>query len=183
MRTNTIVTLVIIVVILLVAGIFTYTTIKNKSPKINEDTKQIFADDSTDFHYTDINGNEISLEQYLGRVLVVTSWASWSPYSESDLTALNDLSNNYSENEVIFMAINRKETKEMAERFLNTQPEYSNLLLVLDPTDHFYNAVAGYAMPETVIFDQAGEISLHIKGVADTNDIKDQVEILINNET
>ena len=180
MRKSTIFFIFFLLLLLIIAGFFTYNIVKNGKTEVSEETKQIFSDESEDFYYTDINGNEISLEQYLGRVLVVMSWASWSPYSANDLKQLNELAGNYDESDVIFMAINRKENKEMAERFLNTIPNPDNLLLVLDPTDNFYKAVAGYAMPETVIFDEQGEISLHVKGVADTADIKSNIELILS---
>jgi len=181
MSRNTIITLVVICMVVVMAGVFTYTILVKNS--INESTKQIFKAETEDFAYTDLAGNVVSLEQYLGKILVVTSWASWSPFSKNDLIELNELASGYGHEEIVFIAINRKENKDMAERFMNTLPDLEDLLVILDPTDHFYNAVSGYAMPETVIFDTQGEIMLHIKGVAKVEDIKKELEILVVNES
>jgi len=183
MTKKTTVILILIVVTLLVAAVATYKVVQKNKNTINEETKEIFSSESKDFTYTDINGNEVSLEQYLGKILVVTSWASWSPFSKNDLVDLDDLASNYSQSEVVFIAINRKETKEMAERYMNTLPDLDNILIVLDPSDHFYTAVSGYAMPETVVFDTKGEVVLHVNGVVKTKDIKDEIEILTKNPT
>jgi len=48
---------------------------------------------------------------------VVATWASWSPFSTADLNTLSELSSEFSDEEVVFMAINRKESKEQAARF------------------------------------------------------------------
>jgi len=85
MTKKTTVILILIVVTLLVAAVATYKVVQKNKNTINEETKEIFSSESKDFTYTDINGNEVSLEQYLGKILVVTSWASWSPFSKNDL--------------------------------------------------------------------------------------------------
>jgi thiol-disulfide isomerase/thioredoxin len=184
MTKNTYIILGVMLAIVVLAGIFTYVVIQRDNNSINEETKEIFASETTEgFAYTDIKGNDTSLEQYLGRILVVTSWASWSPFSKDGLTSLDSLASKYSVDEIIFLAVNRKETKEMAERYMNTLPSLDNLLIILDPTDHFYTAVAGYAMPETVIFDTRGDIILHIKGVVKVADIEAELEILLNKDS
>jgi len=181
MSRNAIITLIVICIVMIIAGIFTYSVLQKNT--INENTKEIFKAETEDFAYTDLAGNTVSLEQYLGKVLVVTSWASWSPFSKNDLTELNELASRYNKEKFVFIAINRKENKEMADRFMKTLPDLGNLLVILDPSDHFYNAVSGYAMPETVVFDTQGEIVLHIKGVAKVDDIKKELEILVANES
>ncbi|HMO78380.1 MAG TPA: TlpA disulfide reductase family protein [Candidatus Paceibacterota bacterium] len=147
--------------------------------RIDQDTLAIFSDVPGEVAYTDINGNEISLEQYVGNVLVVATWASWSPYSVTDLPILAKLVKEFDSAEVTFLAINRKETKEQAARFLASMPDLSDLLLVLDPRDHFYTSVGGYAMPEVVIYNKRGEITHHFRGDAKEESINEAINQLL----
>lgn len=149
---------------------------------VDESTRNIFTSTPGQATYTDVNGAERSLEDYLGQVLVVTSWASWSPFTQNDFTSLNLIANDYVGKDVVFMAINRKETKEQAARYLATIPPYSNLLVVIDTEDRFYSSVAGYAMPETIVFDKTGAITLHLRGVVDAVAVRAAVDAALGAE-
>ena len=163
-----------LVFVIIVFGLITLYVADRNHLGIKTETKEIFTDTSEDEStYQDILGNKVSLDTYLGRVMVVSAWASWSPFSSADLQALNDLATNYSDDNVVFIAMNRKETKEQAVRYLNTLPKIPNLLVVIDTEDKFYERVGGYAMPETIIFDRKGNIVLHDRGVVDLENISD----------
>lgn len=131
---------------------------------INEETRKIFSSESDTPTYVDIHGNQVRLDEYLGRVMIVNSFASWSPFAVTDLANLNELASRYNEEDVVFIAINRKETKEQVQRYVVTLPPYDRIRYVIDQEDRFYASVGGYAMPETVIFDQKGSIAEHIRG-------------------
>ena len=160
----------------------TYFIVSKSSNKINEDTVALFSNPEGEAPYTDLLGNPVSLEQYLGRTLVVATWASWSPFSTADLNTLSELSSEFSDEEVVFMAINRKESKEQAARFLQTLQNITGVVMVLDPRDAFYLTVGGYAMPEVVIYNRKGEVVEHFRGVANKADIKTVVENIINSK-
>jgi hypothetical protein len=70
------------------------------------------------------------------------------------------------------LAINRAEDAVTAERFLNYYNLWSDVELLLDPTDHFYKSIGGYAMPETVIFDEKGSTKAHFRGVVTQAEIE-----------
>lgn len=159
-----------------VAGYIQY----QKNYGITDEAVSVFSNVEGEAPYSDLLGNPVSLDTHLGKVLVVATWASWSPFSAPDLTMLNSLATQFDSNQVVFMAINRKETKEQAARFMATQPSFDNLLVVLDPRDHFYGAVGGYAMPEVVIYNERGEVVLHERGVANEAIIKAAVEAELN---
>lgn len=175
-------TLIALAILLVIAlGITTYIVYQNKNAVL-EETIEVFSNKPGESPYSDLLGNPVSLEQYLGKVLVVVSWASWSPFSQNDLTMLVELASEYSRDDVIFMAINRKETKEQAARYVQTIPSLEGLVVVLDPRDAFYSAVGGYAMPEVVIYNKRGEIVQHSRGVAQKSEIKTTLETLLNKE-
>ena len=153
------------------AGVGTAYFLYQKNHSVKEETISIFSNVEGEAPYSDLLGNPVSLNVHLGKVLVVATWASWSPFSAGDLKMLNDLATELNNDGVVFMAINRKETKEQAARFLSTQPNFERLLLVLDPRDHFYSSVEGYAMPEVVIYNNLGEVVLHERGVANKDNI------------
>lgn len=180
MKNNTKFILVLVVIVCLL-GTLTFFVTRQAKNRIDEATLATFSNIPGSAAYTDLNGNEISIEQYFGKILVVNSWASWSPFSATDLPLLAKLAGEFNSDEVVFLAINRKETRDQAVRFVNTLPNLGSLVLVLDPRDHFYASVGGYAMPEMVIYNQVGEIIQHFRGDANENKIREVLNQLLNN--
>jgi len=114
--------------------------------------------------YTDISGNETNLEQYLGQVLIVHSWASWSPFSKAELQSLSEISKQYADQGVQVVAINRGEDIRTAQQYLTSIGITDEVTLVVDTNDQYYKNIGGYTMPETVLYDVDGEIVEHIRG-------------------
>jgi thiol-disulfide isomerase/thioredoxin len=125
--------------------------------------------------YTAVNGADVSLQDYFGSILFVNAWASWSPLSRDELIALNIVAGEYRDKGVTFLAVNRKETSAQAERFLATLPPLPNLVLVIDTNDHFYSHSDGYAMPESLIFDENGKLIRHERTVQTADTIRQLV--------
>lgn len=137
-------------------------------------------DDGTAF--TDLSGNPVQLDQYSQTIRVVSSWASWCPLCAADLSALDQLAKANAGNGVIVIAINRKESKEQAERYLKTLPPLTEVLVLLDPDDAFYELIDGYAMPEVVIYDRGGNDVYRHRGQLDVEAVQRQVTNLLENQ-
>lgn len=120
------------------------------------------GDDVTE--YTDLTGNQLNLKEKVGKVLVVSSWASWSPDSHQQLLELEKVAAQFTDGQVAVFAINRSEQKNTAASYLKTHPVSESVLLVYDSNDYYFSVVGGYTMPETIIYDQAGAIAHHIRG-------------------
>lgn len=129
--------------------------------------------------YTDISGNPVNLDKYLGQNLIVHSWASWCPQCVDQLKMFSSVISTLENTKLI--AINRGEDRVTAEGFLNHYELWSDVELIIDPTDHFYKTIEGYAMPETVIFDKNGSIVAHFRGVVSETDIKTALANLESN--
>ena len=168
--------LLLLGVVLLIVTICTGLFIQYKDNEVLDETVAIFSDIEGGAAYTDLLGNTVSLEKYLGKVMVVASWASWSPFSQNDLLMLSELAEQYNSGDVVFLAINRKENKEQAMRYVSTLPTLANVVVVLDPRDHFYSAVGGYAMPELLVYNQKGEIAGHFRGVAPKEEVRTLID-------
>lgn len=154
---------IIIVFVLLAIGFTVYLKI-NGTGSINKETRDLFTNTTDTPTYTDIHGNSVQLNEYLGKILVVNSFASWSPFSETDLANLNEIAKSFPAEEVVFLAINRKESKEQVQRYIATLPTYDQIRFVIDQEDRFYLSVGGYAMPETLIFATDGTIIEQVRG-------------------
>lgn len=128
--------------------------------------------------FTDIEGNEVTLADYFGNVLVVTSWASWCPQCATDLPLLTQLAQDYSNSGVQVLAVNRAENRYSAERFLDSLQLEDGMKIILDPEDHFFIAHEGFAMPETILYDKKGNIVLHQRGQLHLDELRIALEEL-----
>jgi thiol-disulfide isomerase/thioredoxin len=122
--------------------------------------------------YLDMSQSKVDFAGDIGKVLVVSSWASWCPQCAEDIGRLDQVASEFKDREVVFLAINRAENPYTAERFLNTFQKPQNVRIVLDPSDHFFASNAGYAMPETIVYDEDGEIKSHQRGNLNTDELK-----------
>lgn len=175
-KTQAIVAGGILLGLLIVTGVYTYQTVTKNRLTDSAAGVALFGEESNDeVQYTTLDGSDVALSDYLGKVLYINTWASWSPLSGPELTTLNEVAAAYQDRDIVFLALNRKETHDQAARFVASLPPLPHVTLVIDTTDQFYGAVGGYAMPETVVYNAAGEVLYHER----TPQTRDQMTALI----
>lgn len=169
MSRASLITVIVIVSVLLVASWFTYQISSLNPERVLQESQAnaALSNDQSGSGYTSLEGESLLLEQFLGEPIVVLSWASWCPQCAVQLSILGDVQAQVSE-DVVFLAINRAEDKLTAERYLNQNNVPDKINLILDAGDSFYSSIGGYAMPETIVYNQRGEMVGHFRG--DVND-------------
>lgn len=181
MKKSNIFTALLLLLILIVTGTLTYLYLKVPRDTQGSDASTGLRGETTGV-FLNLAGEEISFDAHAGRVRAVTSWASWNPFSVQDLQTFNTVALQYKDTGVVFLAINRKESKEQAERFLSTLPPLQNIEFAIDTQDTFYTSIGGYAMPETVIYDDRGAIKEHKRGTMTESEFKNALEKVIGNQ-
>lgn len=157
------VTLIILLLIIIAAAAFTWSIIHDPLPRHSPAAQALSGGAADTAPYTDLTGNPVALQDEVQGVLVINVWASWSPDSATELVDLARLAETY-QDQVSIVAINRAEPASTAERFLREVGATAAMRLVLDPDDSYYRSIGGYAMPETIIYDTAGEVVHHQRG-------------------
>lgn len=176
-----IITLLVIIIAIVIVAVGTYLVRYQFSKEEANQAKNTLFASGAETPYVDQNGTPTSLDSYLGKIIVVNSWASWSPFSVQELQDLNEIAGEYKDKNVVILAVNRKENRDQSDRFLATLPPLPYIRIVTDTKDYFYNAVGGYAMPETLIYNQAGTIVEHTEGVQSKDDLRTILDSLNNN--
>lgn len=168
-RKEGLITLLFIAAILLAVGFFAWQ--KSSENKEHTQLEKSFGSENA-IKYTNMDGQEISLAEQTEGVTVAIAWASWCPACNKDLITLSNLASQYQDKNIKFIAVNRAEDKTTAERYLTTVVTKQNLTLVLDPSDGFYKSINGYAMPETVVYGESGDIIAQYKGDVDSSKLQ-----------
>ncbi len=168
---------VILIIVLSVIVIFTAVYFKSNTTD-NVDVVNNFSS-APEFNLPDSLGNNITLSEVGGEIKVVNFWASWSPYSADELSALVRLKNEYGDRLAI-VALNRDVISEEGKAFLESLDLGSSLIFVYDKNDEYFNKVDGYAMPETLFLNKDGDILIHKHGPMSYDEMNKQVKLLFN---
>jgi len=181
MSRQSVITLVIIVSVVCIAGWYAYfvtqkANVVDYSDSAAANSLQTRPDQTP---YTDINGNQVYLDDYLGKVLVVNSWASWCPACAQVLPELSKLGQQYETQGVVVLAINRAEPVATAQSFLRSVNAVEGVKLVLDPSDRYFGSVDGFTMPETLFYDTNGNVVVHKRGPMNFSEMSSYVQKII----
>ncbi|MFT5036581.1 MAG: thiol-disulfide isomerase/thioredoxin [Candidatus Azotimanducaceae bacterium] len=174
-----IVTLIVIVGVVVSIGVFTFISSSSQSTETSEATRAL-GDTEVGAPFTDINGNPFSLEQFDGKVRVVNSWATWCPFCITELPDFGLLSSEFSPDEVVVIAINRKEDKARVRAFIDQIGSLGTIIFVQDPNDIFYKSIGGFSMPETVFYDREGNVSFHKHGFMTLKEMREHTNTALS---
>lgn len=164
MNRQSLIVVLVLGIILLLVGYFAWQALTKDTvdPLASSDAAAALIPTSSSTTYTNLQGEPQSLSHHLGSVIVVHSWATWVPTSPQSLRDLSQLQAEFAARNVTVLAINRSEPRSTALQFLR-QVDATNLTLLADEDDQFYQAVGGQTMPETLFYDDAGQIVHHAK--------------------
>lgn len=162
MNKTNFITIAVIAALLLGAFAVTYFVSLHPNDAPDSEAKKYLASDALVF--TDLEGNPLTLDAYEGKVRVVNTWASWSPFSAEELKGLDELGAEFKDKNIVVIAVNRKEPKEQAVRFLRSLKNFDNIVFAIDTLDSYYASVGGFSMPETLVYDARGNKIFHKRG-------------------
>lgn len=163
MNKSGLITIFVLVVIVVGAAFYAATRVSQNAENNSEAARALSTTEEKK-PFTDLAGNPVALSDYSGRVRVVNSWASWCPFCVNELPDFNELAREYSDEEVVVLAINRNESAVTARAFIDSVGGLDDVIFIQDPDDVFYRRIGGFSMPETVFYDAAGNISFHKRG-------------------
>lgn len=140
------------------------------------DLTRVDADADT---FSTLDGTPVDIDAYRSKVLVVNIWASWSPYTAADHDILSQIASMHGD-AVTILAVNRMETKETADVYLRTIGKRPGIEYIIDSEDRFFGSFEGYAMPETIVFDEVGNIALHQRGPVNQAELETLLRALVS---
>lgn len=114
-----------------------------------------------------LEGEETSLEQYAGKVVVVNVWGAWCPPCRAEADELAAAARELADDGVVFLGINTRDTsRDNALSFQRTRDvPYPS---IFDPSGRTLLAFRGTlppnAIPSTVVIDEQGRVAASIIG-------------------
>ena len=119
-----------------------------------------------DFKLKDLQGREVSLKSYRGKVVLLNFWATWCPSCRKEIPSMVKLYESYKNKGLEIIGINLdKLDKSGIEKF---SLEYNiNFPILLDPTGKTAALYGITALPATFILDRNGKIQEKVAGGKD----------------
>lgn len=169
--------LIVVIIVLITGGVGWLVIYNRNAPK-----KSSFQDKfqkAPDFTLRDYNGNTIRLADFIGKPLVINSWAAWCPFCRKELTDFALAQKEFGD-KVMIIAVDRAESREIAKKYSDELGVTDNLIFLLDPSDSFYRSTGGFSMPETIFVDKDGNVIIHKRGPMNLQEIREKIKQIIN---
>lgn len=153
-------------------------TSEKPTVKVKENSESKIA---ADFTLTDMEGKQVSLSQYRGKVVILNFWATWCPPCREEMPSMERLYQDYKDKGLVILAVNVDENGHKAvSQFLQRTP-YSFPIL-LDSKSVAQNTYGVFRFPESFIIDRNGIMVKRIIGGRDwlSGPTFDLINFLIN---
>lgn len=160
-------------IVLVLAAVAGYFFLLSKTKKPSDTIKKEYA-----LEFLDYSGKTVHFSDYKKKPLVVFMWASWCPYCNAEIENLGKLKGIFGD-EVNTVAVNRGEAVAVAKEFSDKIIDTSGVVFLLDTQDALYKSIKGYAMPETIFIDAAGNIVFHQRGPMPLKDASQKLNELL----
>jgi peroxiredoxin len=108
------------------------------------------------FRLTDLDGRPIRLEDYRGKALWVTFWASWCPPCQAETPVLRDVYDEYRARGLELVAVEIQETVDVGRRYADSYG--LKYRIGADVSGHVFRAWRGYALPTHFFIGPEGTI-------------------------
>jgi len=130
-----------------------------------------------DFTLADLNGGQVKLSDYAGRMVLINTWATWCPPCRAEMPDLEQLYQKHRSNGFVILAVNAGETREQAAGFASQL----NLTfpVLLDPDEKLMDALAINNYPTSILVDGDGVIQAIRVGMFTPEALKREIEPLI----
>lgn len=133
-----------------------------------------------DLNLTTLDGANVSLSAFRGRVVLVNLWATWCPPCREEMPALQSFYDEHRSNGFILIAIDQGETSAEVNPFVE---EFNLTFPVwLDPASQAGAAFNTMNLPSSYVIDRSGRIRLMwIGGISKANLDKYVPDVILGN--
>lgn len=116
-----------------------------------------------DFSLKDLDGKDVKLSDYRGKIVILNFWAVWCKYCKQEMPDLNELNKELvKDNEAVILAIDSQESSEKVRNYLSS--DNINLKVLLDQDGSVTQTYGISGFPTTFIINKDGTLYTYIPG-------------------
>ena len=118
---------------------------------------------AADFTLSDMSGQQVSLSQFKGKVVLLNFWATWCPPCREEMPSMERLYNDFREKGLVILAVNVEENgHQVVSKFLQGNPYTFPILL--DDKNVATQQYGVFRFPESFLIDRNGNVVEKIIG-------------------
>ena len=116
-----------------------------------------------DFTLKDMDGKEVKLSDYRGKIVILNFWAVWCKYCIQEMPDLNELNNILTkDNDAVILAVDSQEKPDTVKKYLTDNK--ISLHVLLDQSGSVTQTYSVEGFPTTFIINKDGSVYNYIPG-------------------
>jgi len=148
--------------------------------KADDENEERFK--ALDFTAYDYDGNKVALYDYIGTPIVLNFWASWCGPCRNEMPHFNKVSEEYSDDEVIFLMVDlvdgQRETVEKGKQFVE-ENGFTFTVLFDSDQDAAYTYMIR-SIPTTLFINSEGYIEAGVEGMIDETTLRRGISLILD---
>lgn len=127
-------------------------------------------------------GQMVSLSTLQTPLRIIYFWASWSPYTKTDMPIYAELQANF-EGDLEIFAVNRDRNSRDGQNSLKDMQLTDRITIVYDEKDEYFDLMVGFGVPETLFIDKGRNILHRVHGPMTKEELYSTVQDLLARES
>lgn len=132
---------------------------------------------ASDFTLQDLNGKNVKLSDYKGRVVLLDFWATWCPPCRASIPAIEKIHKAYKDKGLVVLAVSLDEGGWDAVKSFIT--EYGITYTVLKGTEDVAVNYMVRTIPMLLVLDKQGRISKRYLGFGNEEDLENDIKAIL----
>jgi len=120
-------------------------------------------------NFKDINENDVSLDDFKGKFIIINYWATWCEPCKKEMYSLNKFSKNTRFKDIKIFPINLEKTNKKKVKEFYRKFEIDNLQIYFDSELNSLKIFGLRGVPTTILVDSKGQEFARILGKIDFN--------------
>lgn len=133
--------------------------------------------DSIDFTLTDLDGNEVNLQDLRGKNVYLNFWATWCKWCKKELPDINKVTGLYKDKDLVVLAVSVGENQKLVSSFI--QEHGYEVTTLVDPDKKVAEEYGVTALPVSIFIDKNGKIAHRKLGTMYEEELKTVINELL----
>lgn len=136
---------------------------------------------AVDFKLQNLKGENITLSDYKGKVVVMNFFATWCPPCKAELPGFMNTKEKYKDKNIVFLFIDIQESADTVKSFVEDRG-YADMNPLLDADGRISNKYSIRGIPRTYILDKEGNIVFSNEGYLDETALKAAIDSALSDQ-